>query len=303
MSILTFWVVLLGFVIGTVLGSLSKALADRSLNNKTFWGRSYCPSCKHKLSWYDLFPIFSYIYLKGRCRYCKKKISKEYILVEVILGILVGYLFYTYSQSLLSFQDPISYFIPVYELIFKVFIIVVFAIVFLTDLKETIIPDRITYPAIVISFFALLILTIYQIFYVYYVLANSPVGKYLLPPHTDYVQRHAMDFGLNFLISILTGLGLGLFFLALIIITKGKGMGGGDLKLSLFIGLVFGFPLALVQLMLSFLLGSIVGVALLIARKKNFGQTIPFGPFLSLGGIITLFWGQKILDFYLNLHL
>jgi prepilin signal peptidase PulO-like enzyme (type II secretory pathway) len=303
MSILTYGIILLGFVLGTVLGSLSKALADRSLINKSFWGRSYCPSCKHQLSWYDLFPIFSYIFQKGRCRYCHKKIGLEYPVVELILGILITYLFYTYAGALLNYQNPFSYAILIFEVIFKIFIIVIFAIVFLTDIKKTLIPDRITYPAIIISFFALLFFYLYQIWYVYYALSESAVGKYLLPPHSDYFQRHALDFGLDFLTAVVTGLGLGLFFLILILITKGKGMGGGDLKLSLFIGLVFSFPLALVQLMLSFLLGSIVGVILLLWRKKGFGQTIPFGPFLSLGGIITLFWGQKILDYYLSLHL
>ena len=290
-------------MLGSVLGSLSKALADRSLLNKSFWGRSYCPSCKHKLSWYDLFPILSYLFQRGRCRYCHKKISLEYPLVEIVVGFLIAYLFYSYSAILLNYQNPYSYFIVIFELIFKVFIIVIFVIVFLTDLKKTIIPDRITYPAIVISFFGLLFFYIYQIWFVYYSLSQSPIGRYLLPPHSDYFKRHAIDFGFDFLTSVVTGLGLGLFFLILILVTKGKGMGGGDLKLSLFIGLVFSFPLALVQLMLSFLLGSVVGVILLILRKKGFGQTIPFGPFLSLGGIITLFWGQKILDYYLSLRI
>jgi prepilin signal peptidase PulO-like enzyme (type II secretory pathway) len=304
MSILSFdWLIILGFVVGSVLGSFIKALADRSLINKSFQGRSYCPSCKHQLSWYDLFPVFSYLFLKGRCRYCHKKISPEYPLTEVILGIIISYLFYTYSADLINYQNPYSYAILVFELIFKIFIIGVFAVVVITDIKKTIIPDRITYPAIVISFFSLLFFNLYQIWYIYYSLSRNPIGRFLLPPYSDYFQIHALDFVFDFLISLATGIGLGLFFLTLILITKGKGMGGGDFKLSIFIGMVFGFPLALVQLMLSFLLGSIVGVGLLLARKKNFGQTIPFGPFLSIGGLITLFWGQKILDFYLSLHI
>jgi len=77
-------------------------------------------------------------------------------------------------------------------------------------------------------------------------------------------------------------------------------MGGGDLKLGVFLGLVFGFPYSLMVLMLSFLLGALFGIALILIGKKKFGQTMPFGPFLSLAGVITIFWGAEILSWYLS---
>ena len=73
-------------------------------------------------------------------------------------------------------------------------------------------------------------------------------------------------------------------------------MGGGDFKYGIFLGLAFGFPNSIVVLMLAFLLGSLVGIFLIVVNKKKFGQTIPFGPFLSLGWLIVLFWGDKIVD-------
>ena len=94
---------------------------------------------------------------------------------------------------------------------------------------------------------------------------------------------------------------IGLFFLSLIIFTKGRGMGGGDLKLGVLIGLAFGYPNALAAILLSFLTGSVVAVILIAMKKKHFGQTIPFGPFLSLGSILILLWGDKIASFYLSL--
>src|SRR5256885_2258995 len=99
---------LLGFVLGTVLGSLAKALADRSLLNKSFLGRSYCPRCKSQLKWYDLFPIFSYLSLRGKCRYCHKKIPIDYLLVEVITGLIVGFLFYLSVLSTPNNLPPTS---------------------------------------------------------------------------------------------------------------------------------------------------------------------------------------------------
>ncbi len=101
--------------------------------------------------------------------------------------------------------------------------------------------------------------------------------------------------------GILMGLLIGGFFWGLIIITKGKGMGGGDVKLGAFMGLMLGFPQALIALILSFLTGAVFSIILIIFGKKSFGQVIPFGPFLVLGSLIVLFWGQEILNWYLSI--
>ena len=130
---------ILGFFLGTILGSFVKAIADRSLAGKTFLGRSACPNCKHKLSWLDLFPIFSYLFLKGRCRYCRKKISLEYLMVEIVMGFLVAFVFWQSSQNYTLYPIP-------YTLIF----ITVLAIIFLTDIKKMFIPDRVMVPAIIV---------------------------------------------------------------------------------------------------------------------------------------------------------
>ncbi len=276
-----------GFITGTVLGSLAKALADRSLKNKSFWGRSYCPKCKHKLAWYDLFPIASYIFLKGRCRYCHKKIGTQYLLVEVIMGLLIAYLF---NQSFFNF-----------DLVFKTFFITILAILFLTDLKKMLIPDRIVKPAILIGAVSLFAVTIYKIGYLYYYLSLTPVGQKLLPPYSEYFYRHAFLTAQPLIGSILMGFAIGGFFWSLIIITRGKGMGGGDVKLGAFIGIMLGFPMAMLAIILSFLIGAIFSIGLLVAGRKHFGQVIPFGPFLVLGSLITLFWGSEILNWYLHL--
>ena len=78
-------------------------------------------------------------------------------------------------------------------------------------------------------------------------------------------------------------------------------MGGGDVKLGAFIGIVLGFPQGLLAIVLSFLLGAVFSVVLLLTGKKHFGQVIPFGPFLVTGSLVTLFWGKEILDWYINL--
>lgn len=283
-----------GFVIGTILGSFVKVLADRSLNKRSFWGRSYCPKCKHKLHWYDLFPIFSYFLLRGQCRYCGKKISTEYLLVEVVMGILIGFLFF---QSFSNFSFPTS----LLELLFKTFFITILAALFLTDIKKMLIPDRIVFPAIWISTGYLVAITIYKIGYLYYYLSQSLIGQKLLPPYSDYFQRHALITAEPLFGSILSAILIGGFFMALILVTRGKGMGGGDVKLGALMGLVLGFPQSILAVILAFLSGAIISLILIFGGKKHFGQLIPFGPFLVLGSLITLFWGQQIIDWYLHI--
>lgn len=300
---------ILGFVIGTILGSFFKALADRSLANKSFWGRSQCQFCKKSLKFYDLFPIISFLQLRGKCRYCHKKLSKEYLIVEMVMGILIGFLFwYSFYNSEFSLLNPSLLLLPTFQfsifildLLFKTFFITILAILFLTDLKDMFIPDRIVIPAIIISFFYLLISSLYKIGYLYYYLTLTPIGQKLLPPYSDYFQRHAIITAEPLLYGVLMAVLIGGFFLSLIIITRGKGMGGGDVKLGALMGLVLGFPNALVALVLAFFAGAILSVFLIIFGKKHFGQSIPFGPFLVLGSLIVIFFGKEIVDWYLHI--
>lgn len=306
---------LIGFYLGAILGSFVKVLADRSVNKKSFWGRSYCLSCKHKLQWYDLFPIISYLVLAGKCRYCKKGISLEYLLVELAMGFLIGLLFF---QSLKDFSlfgfifaakvkfDIFTTFKPLlflFNLIFQIFLITILVVLFLTDLKKMLIPDRISLPAIEISLIYQVFITAFKIFYLFYFLNQSTVGKLLLPPHSPYFQRHAIMLSQDLIGGLLSGLLIAGFFILLIIISKGKGMGGGDVKLGALMGIALGFPLSLVALMIAILTGAVISIFLVIFGKKNFGQTVPFGPFLVLGSLVVIFWGSEILNWYLNLQI
>lgn len=292
-----------GFILGTILGSFNKALADRSLTKRSFWGRSYCESCHKKLSWYDLIPILSYLQLGGRCRYCKINLSPEYLLVELVMGALIAFLFYQGRALFLSPLDFPQQVLFVSSLLFKIFIISVLMIILLTDIKKGIIPDRITYPASIIALAYLLITSIFKVGLFYQSLSINPIGKYLLPPYSDYFIRNSITSLTPLWTGLLAAFLLSIFFGGLIFITKGKGMGGGDLKLGIFLGLAFGLPDSLTVMMLAFLTGSVVGLLLLTLSKKKLGQTVPFGPFLSLGGIITLYFGNQLLNLYLNLSL
>ena len=285
-------------MIGLVLGSLIDCLAMRSLTKESFWGRSYCDSCKTTLRWYDLFPIISYFLLRGRCRDCHKKISLEAPLVELISGIVCALIVQT-SLPVLGIPD-ISLLLG---LVFKLYVFCILSIFILTDLKSGLIPDRISLPSILVAAVFPLLIALLQIWQIYSGLQGTQFGRLLLAPGEDYFFRHAVVTLTPLIYGYIATIGIGVFFGSLILFTRGRGMGGGDLKLGIFIGLALGYPSSVMAILLSFVLGSIAGVGLILFRKKKFGQTIPFGPFLSFGSIVALLWGPQLIDWYFRLKI
>ncbi|RJP46334.1 MAG: prepilin peptidase [Armatimonadetes bacterium] len=292
-----------GFIFGIILGSFSKAAAGRVVANETIWGRSYCPQCKKTLRWYDLFPVISFLFLKGRCRYCNKAIPKEDFAAEVVIGIIISLLFISvfipqfWSISTLSLNTLLI----IIEVIFKSFVVVVAAMIFWVDLKSGLIPNIITYPAAVVSFLYLVLISAIKSWSSYQSVIQSTFGQYLLPPYSDFFTDRLWRIWSMLFINFLSGLGAASVFALLIIITRGRGMGWGDVKYAFLLGLILGFPGTVVAIFLAFLFGAVVSLFLISLRKKSFGQTIPFGPFLSLGALSVLLWGENLISWYLNL--
>jgi len=246
------------FILGLAIGSFLNCVIYRLEKKESFLkGRSYCPNCKHKLSWKDLIPIFSFFELQGKCRYCKKPISFQYPLVELATGILFVSIFNIAFPNLL---------LSIFYFLISSFLI----IIFVYDLRYYIIPDEVIYPAIIITL----------IFNSQFLIFNQ-----------DSIFKS----------SILSAFGASLFFLVIFLISKGKWLGFGDVKLALFMGLFLGFPNILVALFLAFFIGAIIGIGLILAKKKGLKSEVPFGPFLVTGTFIALFWGNQIINWYLNL--
>ena len=261
---------LFAFILGSIVGSFLNCIIYRIETKQSFLkGRSFCPACKHKLNFFDLIPFFSFLFLKGKCRYYKTKISLQYPLVEIATGLIfLSVIIYhlsliSYQLSLIIDQLPLI----VYQLLIACFLI----IVFVYDLKHSIIPDKVIFPAIAIAF----------IYNVYAMFVSNNVSIIL-----------------NSVSAAMIAAG---FFLFIVLISKGKWMGIGDIKLAFLMGLLLGFPNILIALFLSFLIGAIIGVGLILAKNKNFKSEIPFGPFLVTGTFMALFWGEKIIDWYLNI--
>lgn len=124
------------FLFGLIVGSFLNCIIYRLETGKSFLrGRSFCPHCKHKLGLLDLFPVFSFIALGGQCRWCKKRISFQYPLVELATGLAFFLIF------IFALQPQILYFLITPFLI----------VIFVYDLKHYLIPDKIIYPGIVIA--------------------------------------------------------------------------------------------------------------------------------------------------------
>ncbi len=259
------------FFIGLVVGSfLNVVICRLHTREKIFLARSHCLDCKKVLAWYDLIPLVSFILTFGRCRWCGKKISWQYPLVEFFTGtlfVLVGwYVGGSISHIAMWEVEPL-----IFTLLFYCFFISCLIVIFVYDLKHFIISDRVIYPAIVAAF-------------------SYQVVRLLW--FSDSIAQL-----LNIL--IVAGIAAG-FFLALVVFSRGKWMGVGDIKLAFFMGLVLGWPNILAALILSFILGAIVGIVLIFVRKRTLKSQIPFAPFLSTATLISIFWGNQLVSWYLG---
>lgn len=247
------------FIFGLIVGSFLNCVIYRlEINKSALKGRSFCPHCQHQLSWQDLIPVFSFLFLKGYCRYCHQKISLQYPLIEIATGILFVLIF---NHWLLD--------IGICSLAYLFVISSFLIIIFIYDLKHYIIPDKIIYLAIAIAF-------LYQLFNHWPLIINN------------------LDF-------IYSAVGASFFFLLIVLASRGKGMGVGDIKLGFLMGLILGWPNILVALFLAFLIGAIIGIGLIINRKKTLKSEVPFGPFLVTGTFLALFWGENIINWYFRL--
>ena len=119
--------ILLFFILGAILGSFFLVIGTRlPLNENVLTGRSRCDNCKTVLKWYELIPIFSFLFQRGKCNYCHKKISKEHLIMEIVTGLLFGYgyIYYGINLSLFTFLVILSVTLIIFISDFKYMIII-----------------------------------------------------------------------------------------------------------------------------------------------------------------------------------
>lgn len=270
------------FIIGLIFGSFLNVVIYRLENGEDIIrDRSHCMNCRRFLAWYDLCPVLSFLALGGKCRYCQKKISWQYPSVELATAILFTLVLGFWSVGRpIDFDRSLEFFSRDFlGMIYFLSVISFLIVIFVYDLRHYIIPDQVIYPAIVFS--------VVYIFFEYskFIVWNLSIGG----------QDRVFIFLFNYFVAALAAGG---FFLSLVLITKGAGMGGGDVKLAFWMGLLLGWPKIIIALFLAFTLGAICGIILMILKKKNFKSEIPFGPFLVIGTIVALFWGESMAKWY-----
>ena len=254
---INFLIIGLVFMFGMCIGSFLNVCIYRLPSSMSIIkpSRSFCPQCKSAIKFYDNIPVFSYIWLKGRCRNCKASISLRYPLVELITGILAIAILFLFGLTL----EGLVYFIFISSLLVITFI----------DIDHKIIPDIITLPGIPIGLLA----------------------SFVLP---------AMTF-ISSLVGLLVG-GGSLLLVAWVysLITHKEGMGGGDIKLLGMIGAFLGWKGVIFTIFAASLTGTLVGIIVMLQKGKNLKFAIPFGPFLSIGAMSYVFFGEKVLFWYLH---
>ena len=247
---------ILALVFGLIFGSFLNVVIYRLKTGEPLgFSRSFCPECRAKLKWFDLIPLFSFIFLRGRCRYCQKKISWQYPIVEILSGLIWVGAFYVTPPDKGGLGGVLNF-------VYYLFIFSALLVIAVYDFKWKIIPDKIIYPAIAVAL-------IYNLF-------NLPLDKGGLGG------------------GLLTAATAFLFFFLFFYFSKGKAMGLGDAKLAFLIGLFLGPWLSLAAFTSAFVIGAVFGIMLIASRRRTLKSIIAFGPFLVAGAAVAFFFSDFV---------
>lgn len=260
----TLYLTLLSFFGGACIGSFLNVCIHRIPRDASIVRpRSRCPACGSAIAWYDNIPIVSFFLLRGRCRRCAARISLRYPFVELLTAVLFLAVWNRYGFDART---------PVFMAVISALILATFV-----DLDYMIIPDRIS-------------------------LGGMPAGllaSALVPSlHGETAALPAlMASGLG----ILAGSGL-LFLVALLgrLAFKKDAMGLGDVKLLGAIGAFIGWQGVVFTILVSSLLGSIFGVAMILGGARAWQSRIPYGPYLAAAAIIWILGGSVWWEAYVN---
>ncbi len=250
--------VIQALIFGLLFGSFLNVCIYRIPQKLSILGRSFCPACKTGIPFYRNVPVLSYLLQGGKSACCGQKISSQYPLIELLTG-LVSVVTFLHSTSLTEY--------------FVWFILFMCPLITLSiiDFKLKIIPDVISLPFILVG-----------------------IGVRVFADYPD-IWLGLKTSGMGILIG-----GGSLLLLAEVVsrLKKRDAMGGGDIKLAAMLGAFLGWRPLVFIFLASSVLGLIYAVTLIIFKRHGRGETIPFGPFLSLGGIIFWLYGRVLSDYY-----
>jgi prepilin signal peptidase PulO-like enzyme (type II secretory pathway) len=264
-------------VFGVCLGSFVNALVWRvrqqelkpkAKNLSVLNGRSMCPHCKHQLAAKDLIPLISWLWLRGKCRYCQKPIDVQYPLVEAAAALIFVLSYLWWPQPFHGGQ--IVLFITWLACSVGLLALLVY------DLRWMILPNKIIYPTFVIA----------------------AVGQLAYLIGFEHHKLHAVvNWGLSVLVAS------GIFYL-LFAMSDGKWIGYGDVRLGLITSTLLQTPgKSLLMIFIASLIGTAVSLPLIAAGKSRLTAKIPYGPFLITATFICILFGDSLINWYKNLFL
>ena len=224
-----------------------------------FKSRSFCPSCKKQINWYDNIPFLSFIFLKGKCRNCSYKISFQYFLVELITAISFLLVYFLYGISVKS--------------LLLIILSIFFIIIFFIDLKHFIIPNELTFPLMVIGFLKSF---------------DPNLDQTIFPNYINSILGGFIGYFLIWLVIFVYEK-----------IRKKEGMGLGDAKLMAAIGFWFGWVSIPFTIFISSLVALIFVMPSLLNKTRKVSSQIPFGPYIIIGCIIYVSFSNQIKYFLL----
>lgn len=247
------------FLLGTIIGSFLNVVIYRfNTSRSVVVGRSICMTCSHKLNWYEMIPVLSFLAQKGKCRSCATTISHQYPLVEFTTGIVFAIIAFHFLPILSLSVNTYVFLLSFYVFIFSILIVIA-----VYDIRHKVIPDKLVYT---FAFFALI---------------------------SNFINTTGVGdmFAMPTILSLSSGIVLALPFVLIWIFSRGRLMGLGDAKLILGIGWLFGYSQGIAVLVISFWIGAVVSLLMLLFTKMKITMKteIPFAPFLILAMIIVLY--------------
>lgn len=240
------------FILGLIVGSFLNVLSLRSGFAEGGRSRSACMACEAPLTWRDLVPVVSYLSLRGRCRFCGSRIALQYPLVEIGTACL----FFLTFISAPALTSPFEY------LAFAAFLVfwASFVVIMVVDLRHTLVPLAYAY-ALIVS--ALLV---------------------------RFAEAFEIGRAVPLVDAALGAAALGGALALIVLFTRGRGMGAGDVYIAVAIGVLFGLARGAEVAALSFWIGAVVGIALILFKKGVRMKTeLPFAPFLFVSSAVGAF--------------
>lgn len=255
-------------ILGLLIGSFLNVCICRIPNGESIVKpSSHCLKCQHKLRWFELVPVFSYLFLKGKCRKCDVKISPRYALVELLTALIFVILFHKYGIGQIG------------DFIAAAFLMSIMVAIFFIDLEHMIIPNGLVITGLVGGVGAAIYSTLIE-----------PLDIYGDSRWWNPLLGAAVGFGMLFFIAVL----------AYLVYRTEDAMGGGDIKIFAPIGLFLGWRMTLVTFFISVIFAGFIGFILILLKIKDRKSGIPFGPFIVIGTFLTYLFGWDLLNWYIG---